>query len=290
MNDLLQASGYAALVYLTFNYLVSFGSGKPLVEWINPGRHYLPFLAGGLFGLAYTLLLRASQKYDRQFLDLLAALVSAEPSRSEVIGTVMFLVLGVSVLLLWLWCLWKLPRDPRTFNRNPKDLAAEFRRALRHFVRWKGGIDFVLLCEVRGGGHTPLADGADERAIAHGLARLPAIGTVQVARDPKKAAAEQREIWLAQAKRIFDELPRLDALVVGSRQGANVALSFDVRYGAVFFEVLERPDAAAGGDGVWLYLFAATLNEHEVSTMTAGRLFYALADAVRHIRRGVTKK
>ena len=47
MQELLQASGYAALVYLLFSYLVSFGSGRPLVEWINPGRRFLPLLAAG---------------------------------------------------------------------------------------------------------------------------------------------------------------------------------------------------------------------------------------------------
>ena len=290
MNDLLQASGYAALVYLTFNYLVSFGSGKPLVEWINPGRHYLPYLAFGLLALAYTLLARAVHKYDRGYADLLSALVSTEAARFEVIGTVMFVVLAVSILLLWLWCKWNLPRDPRTFNPNPKDLVAEFRRAIRHFVRWKGGLDYAFLCEVRAGRHTRVAEGADDKDIAAGVARLPAVGTAEVALDPKKAAAIQKELWQAQARRIFDDLPRLDADVIGCRQGSNVTLSFDVRYGAFFFEVIERPDAAAGGDGVWLYLFAACLNQHEVSTMTAGRHFYWLADAVRHVRRGVTKK
>lgn len=290
MNDLLQASGYAALVYLTFNYLISFGSGKPLVEWINPGRHYLPFLAFGLLGLAYTLLARAVQKYDRGYGDLLGALVSTEAARFEVIGTVMFAVLALSVLLLWFWCKWNLPRDPRTFNPNPTDLHAEYGRAIRHFVRWRGGLDYAFLCEVRDGTHTLVAEGADDRDIAVGVGRLPAIGAAAVKLDPRKAAADQKVLWVAQAKRIFDDLPRMDADVIGCRQGANVTLCFDVRYGAFFFEVMERPTGTPGEDGVWLYLFAACLNQHEVSTMVAGRHFYWLADALRHIRRGVTKK
>jgi len=290
MNDLLQASGYAALVYLTFNYLVNFGSGKPLVEWINPGRHYLPLLSGGLFALGYTLLNRAVNKYDEVSTDLLSALVNAQAARSEVIGTVMFGVLGVSVLLLWVWCLWKLPRDPRTFNSNPKVLAVEFGRAIRHYVRWQGGLDYAFVCEVRADIHTRLAETADDRDIAVGVSRLPSVGTVSVALDKKKAAAAQRELWVEQAKRIFHHLPHLDGLVNASRQGANVTLAFDLKYGAFFFEVIERPDAAAGGDGVWLYLFATCLNQHEVTSMTANRHFYALADAIRHIRRGVMKK
>lgn len=290
MNDLVQASGYAALVYLTFNYLITFGSGKPLVQWINPGRHYLPWLSAGLFTLGYTLLTRAANKYDQGSSDLLAALISAESARSEVIGTVMFGVLGISVLMLWLWCQWNLPRDPRTFNSNPKVLADEYRRAVRHFIRWKGGLDYAFVCEVRGGLHSRLAEGSDDRDIAVGVSRLPAVGTAEVALDKKRAAAAQRALWNEQARRLFDDLPRLDTLVAGCRQGANVALAFDVRYGAFFFEVIERPDAVAGGDGVWLYLFATCLNQHEVTTMTAGRHFYALADAIRQIRRGVMKR
>lgn len=290
MNELLQASGYAALVYLTFNYLVSFGSGKPLVEWINPGRHYLPWLTVGLLGLAYTLLVRAAYKYRRDHTDLLAALFNSEAAQFEVIGTVMFAVLALTVLLLWFWCKWNIPRDPRTFNPNPKDLVAEFGRAIRHYVRWKGGLDFAFLCEVRGGTHVVLAEGADEKEIATGLGRLPAVGTAVVAEDPRKAVANQMELWRYQAKRVFEDLPRLDSDVIGCRQGANVTLSFDVKYGAFFFDVVERPDTTAGGDGVWLYLFAACLNQHEVTTLTAGRHFYTLAETIRHIRSGVAKK
>ena len=79
MQELLQASGYAALVYLLFNYLVSFGSGRPLVEWINPGRRYLPLLAIGLLGVAYSLLLRGVWRYQAGHLDLLQQLVNEEP-------------------------------------------------------------------------------------------------------------------------------------------------------------------------------------------------------------------
>jgi hypothetical protein len=289
MNDLLQASGYAALVYLAFNYLVSFGSGKPLADWINPGRHYLPWLAAGLFGLGYSLLARAAARYDQKHADLLSALVNAESARYEVIGTVMFAVLGLTTLLLWVWCVWNLPRDPRTFNPNPKDLTAEFRRAVRHYVRWKGGLDYAFVCEVRNGDHARLAEGSTDGDIARGVARLPAVGTAEVQLDPRKAAATQKELWQQQAKRVFDDLHRLDGLVVGSRQGVNVCLSFDVRYGAFYFEMLERPDPDAGGD-VWLYLFATCLNEHDVNSMTASRHFYMLAEALRHVRRGVTKR
>ena len=85
------------------------------------------------------------------------------------------------------------------------------------------------------------------------------------------------------------EMPRLDDLVRSVRQGLNVTICFDVRFGAFFFELIER-DEAKPESPTCLYLFGATLNEHEVSTMTAGRHFYSMAEAIRHIRRGVTKR
>ena len=34
MGEVIQATGYAAIVYVMFNSVISFGSGRPLVEWI----------------------------------------------------------------------------------------------------------------------------------------------------------------------------------------------------------------------------------------------------------------
>src|SRR5579885_2706905 len=127
MNDLLQATGYAALVYLLFNYLISFGSGRPLVEWINPGRKYLPVLAVTLAGGAYTALLVATRKYHQSHAELLVKLVSEEKAPPEVVGALSFLTFGLAVFMLAVWCWWFLPRDPRTFSPNPKDVVAEYR-------------------------------------------------------------------------------------------------------------------------------------------------------------------
>lgn len=295
MNELIQAAGYAAIVYLLFNYAVSFGSGRPLTDAINPNRRFLPVAAVGLFGSAYGLLvkgvysanehLEAGAPRVSQF-DLLRQLVSDEKARPEVVGAVSFVVFGLSLLLLWFWCYWRLPRDPRTFSPNPKDLPAEYRRALRHFVRWQGGLDFAMVCEVRDGTHTTLAEGADDRDIARGVARLPAFGSGVITLDPAKMAGEQKERWRLESRRLFDHLPELDELVTPVRQGKNIGLCFDVRYGALFLEVLARPDETGN---VWLYLFGASLNQHEVSSQTASRHFTGLVQSIRHIRSGLTK-
>lgn len=287
MNELLQAAGYAALVYLLFNYAISFGSGRPLTDAINPNRRFLPLFALGLFGTAYSLLLKAGYRTHLTQAELLRQLLSEEKAQSEVVGAVSFVVFAGAVLLLWLWCWWNLPRDPKTFNPNPKDLAAEYRRVLSHYVQWAGGLDYAFLCEVRDGRHLVLGEGAADRDIARGVSRLPTVGTVEFTLAPSRAVEQQKESWKSESRKMFDELPRLDDLVLPVRQGQNVTLCFDVRYGAFYFEVLERPDLASG---VWLYLFAASLNQHEVSTMTAGRHYYALAQAIRHVRSGVAKK
>jgi hypothetical protein len=295
MNELLQAAGYAALVYLLFNYAVSFGSGRPLTDAINPNRRFLPVAAVGLFGSAYGLLVKGVYTANEHLppdaprvtqLDLLRQLVSDEKARAEVVGSVSFVVFGLSLLMLWFWCFWRLPRDPRTFSQNPKDLRAEYARALRHYVRWEGGLDFAMLCEVRDGAHVVLAEGAADADIARGLARLPAFGSGVIQLDPAKMAAEQKDRWRVESRKLFDHLPELEEMVLPVRQGKAVGVCFDVRYGAMFVEILDRPDDTGS---VWLYLFAASLNQHEVTTQTATRHFAGLVQAVRHVRGGLSK-
>lgn len=295
MSEIFQAAGYAAIVYLLFNYAVSFGSGRPLTDAINPNRRFLPLAAAGLFGSAYGLLVKGVYAANENLapgaphvsqVDLLRQLVSNEKARPEVVGTVSFVVFGLALLMLWFWCYWRLPRDPRTFSQNPKHLHAEYARALRHFVRWPGGLDFAMICEVRDGAHAVLAEGADDKDITRGVGRLPAFGSGVFPLDPVKIAAEQKDRWRMECRRLFDHLAELDELVLPVRQGRNVGLCFDVKYGALFLEVLDRPDETSN---VWLYLFGATLNQHEVTTQTASRHFAGLSQAVRHIRGGVSK-
>ena len=287
MNDLLQATGYAAIVYLLFNYLVTFGSGRPLVEWINPGRKYLPLLAGTLYGGAYGLVWKATHKGNgKTYLQLWSELIGEERAPPEVLGAVSFTVFATSVVLLYLWCLWTLPRSPQTFNPNPKDLLREYTRALRHYVRWSGGLDFAMLAEVRGGELVVVAEGGHDGSIGRGLNRLPGVhaGTPGGGPPPPEAVAAQKQIWKDLALDLFRRWPDLDRIVGPARQGRNIGIGFDLRYGAVYVEVLEDDPAAVG-----VFLFAATLNQHEVTTLSAARHFAMLATAVRHIRGGVAK-
>jgi hypothetical protein len=290
MNDLLQATGYAALVYLLFNYLVTFGSGRPLVEWINPGRRYLPLLAFTLIFGAYGSLRVASARHQETQLELLRDLIGKERAKPEVVGATSFIVFGVALLLLYFWCWWTLPRAPQTFNANPKDLVREYRRALRHYVRWAGGLDYAILAEVRSGTLVVVAEGADDAHISRGLNRLPG---VHAGATPGAAASadlmRQKQIWKDLALDLFRRWPDLDQILNPARQGRTIGVSFDVRYGAIYAEMLEDEPAAAGEIPTGIFLFAASMNQHEVGTLTAAKHFAMLNASVRHIRSGVAK-
>lgn len=289
MNDLLQATGYAAIVYLLFNYLVSFGSGRPLVEWINPGRKYLPLLAMTLFGGAYTSLLLATRKYKEGHLELLQKLVSEEKAPPEVVGALSFLTFGMALVLLFFWCWWFLPRAPQTFSANPKELVAEYRRALRHYVRWSGGLDFALLAEVRDGQLRVVAEGEDNRAILRGLNRLPGVHTALSGKQRAADIEAQKQLWRKLAADLFGRWKAFDEALLPVRQGVNVGISFDVRYGAVYAEMVEEGTGNAGTHPVAVFLFATTMNQYEVSTLNAAKHFAMLSQALRHIRTGVAK-
>jgi hypothetical protein len=281
MNDLLQATGYAAVVYLIFNYLVTFGSGRPLVEWINPGRRYLPLLATVMVGGAYSSLRFASAKHQETTLELLHDLIGKERAKSEVVGAVSLLTFGAAITLTWLWCWLFLPRSPLTFSPNPKDVLKEYARAVRHYTRWAGGLDFAMLCRVRNGALEPVAESVSERDIKRGLVRLPG-GTTDPAR-----VLQQREAWRALAGDLVTKWPDLNRLLQPAGQGKNVAVHFDVRYGAVYAEMIDEEHDPTCGSPVGVFLFAASLNEHEVKSLNAAKHFTLLGQAVRHIRRGV---
>jgi hypothetical protein len=288
MNDLLQAVGYAAIVYLLFNYLVSFGSGRPLVEWINPGRKYLPFLAAALIGGMYGLLRFAVAKYQKGYAELLQKLITEEKAPPEVMGALTFVTIGAAVLMLAAWCWWFLPRAPQTFSPNPRDLVAEYRRALRHYVRWAGGLDFAILCEVRGGKLQVIAEGASDKAILRGLNRLPGVHTAVEGQHAPDIEAQKR-IYREFAAELFDRWGQLNEVVAPARHGTNVAINFDLRYGALYAEMIEEGTAPGGTHPVGIFLFAAALNQHEVNTLSAARHFWMLSQAIRHIRTGVAK-
>lgn len=288
MSELLQAVGYGAIVYMLFNVLISFGSRRPLYEWINPGRHYLPVLAFTMFGAAYTTLRIATGRYGETQSELLMHLVTDHEAMPEVIGAVSFVSFGLAVLVLAGFCWFTLPRSPKTFSPDPRDLLAEFRRATRHYVRWRGGLDFAVLCEVRIDVVQVIAEGASDKAILRGLNRLPGVHTDMSGKQTSDINV-QKQIWREMAENIFHKWKNFNEVVATTRQGSNISVCFDLRYGAIFAEMIEEPSEGDGGLDVGLFLFAASLNQHEVTNLAAARHFAMLGEAIRHIRTGITK-
>lgn len=298
MNEFLEAFAWVALVSYSFNVLISFASGRPMVEWINPGRHYLPGLALALLMSGYGLLARATWKHHLSYSELLHKLLSEERAVPEVVVGMGLAIFSVAVLLLYGWCWWFLPRDPNTFSSNPRQLTREYARALRHYVRWRGGLDFAAVLELHGGELVPVAESADPKDIARGLERIPRGAPV----TPDEATT-QVKTWLALANQLWSRWETFTDAVRGAGQGKCMAASFDLAFGAVFLRVVEepisppRPVAQPGEDpgqpappqgGV--FLFAACLNQHEVNTLTAGSHYTLLYRALRHIRHGIISR
>ena len=290
MDDLLKATGYAAIVYFLFNYHITFGSGRPQVEWINPGRQYLPLLALTMLGGAYgSLRIAALRTPDRSQLELLKKLVTEEKAPAEVVGAMSMVTFAVAIMMLACWCWWTLPRAPQTFSANPRNLRKEYLRALKHYVRWKGGMDFAIICELRYGQLEVVAKAASDWDILRGMNRLPGINTA-IDKAALPLVEGQINAWVDLARNLASNWTNTDAVLATARQGNTVAVQYDMRYGAVFAEMLEQQSSEPGTIQVGLFLFAVTLNEYEVRTLMAHRHFSMLSLAIRHIRTGVTRK
>jgi hypothetical protein len=303
MNDFLEAFAWVALLSYTFNVLVSFASGRPMVEWINPGRHYLPGLAGTLLLTGYGLLTRARWKHQTSYTDLLQRLISEERAVPEVVVGLGLAFFAVAVLLLYVWCWWFLPRDPRTFSSNPKNLTKEYARALRHYVRWKGGLDFAAVMELKGGVLVPIAQAVDPKDVLRGLMRIPRGEPHVSAGKEMEAVTAQTATWLALANQLWAKWEEFHATLAPVGQGHCVATCFDVAFGAMFLRVVEeplngrRPTPGASPENPpaepphgGVFLFAAALNQHEVNTMTAATHYTLLYRALHHIREGIVSR
>ncbi|HEX4609767.1 MAG TPA: hypothetical protein VH092_16325 [Urbifossiella sp.] len=287
-RDLASAAGFAAVAYALFNILISFGSGRPVAEWINPHRRYLLSLAAVLLLGAGTLLLRGAQRHTTSAEALLTDLIHHERAKPEAVGAMSFGLFAGTLLALYFWCRWLYPRDPSTFSTDVTDLKAECRRAMRHYIRWSHQLDYAALFAVEGGKvEKQTCFHLAEKAIA---ARMGRVDCMQLApgADPNKAVGAQLIRWDDLATRIFAAWGDLDKLVAPARQGVNALLVFDLEFGGVFVEQLQE-FAAPSGERVRVFLFAVCLDQYGIDSSVAGRYYTFLARAVRHIRTGGCK-
>ena len=288
LTDLFNAAAWVAIVYVVFNAVISFRSGRPLVESVNQHRHYLLPFAGTLVVVAAALTHRASLKYHADVPELLEKLVREEKAPAEVIGAVSCVLFALALVLVYVWCRQFLPRDPRTFAQDAYRPHDEYRRAMRHYIRWSRQLDYVVIFEVSAAGVTKLA----QESLGHKplFRRLQKVDPMRIAGDATDARAEaekQKARWDDRALAIIKQWGEFDKLLVPARQGENVHIFFDVEYGGVFVERLKGYRTEDGTE-VQVYLFAACVDEHGISTATAASYFRKMCDAIKYIRGGST--
>lgn len=285
VRDLASAAGFAAVAYGLFNVLISFGSGRPVAEWINPHRRYLLPLAATLLVAAGGFLERAALKYQTASVALLRSLVRTEGAKPEVIGAVSFALLALTLVVLYGYCRWFHPRDPSSFSPDAPDLRTEYRRAMRHYIRWSRQLDYAALFSVQG----DRAEKTVHFALPpkEVLSRMRRVDGMKVTDGPEAATAvvEQLARWDALATRCFSQWPALDALVAPARQGENVLILLDLQFGGVFVEVLQE-FSADDGSKVRVFLFVVCLNQSGLDSAAATRFYALLGRAIRHIRSG----
>lgn len=267
------ASGlYGVLVAVT-------GQRQFLIKAVNP--HRLTWLIAGVSVLwvGLSLMRWEAQGWDAyKWARLFTQLVSEAPTSVRVKIASVALFFGLVLIVLVLWCVVVLPRDPSTFRR-PEDRRAAF----RYYVRWlRGGLDFALLG--LGDGEV-LEQEASPRQIQACCVNLP---KVKVGDEPPRhrTAQDQIELWRQVAARVHHRMRDLDALVEGASQGHNRRLVFDCEYGGMFFRYLRLPDPTSELD-TGLYLFAATLNQAEMLNGRAEHHFHLLLDALNNIDRAI---
>lgn len=288
VRDLASAAGFAAVAYALFNILISFGSGKPLAEWINPHRRYLLSLAAILLMGGGTLLLRGAARHGVTPEALLLDLIREERAKAEAVGAVSFALLAVTLVVLYFWCRWILPRDPSTFSPGAFDVRAEYRRAMRHYLKWSRQLDYAALFTVEGGRvEKQAAFTLPTKTVFGHMTRVDSMAFPPGV-DPAKAVEDQLAKWDDFAARCFDKWGDLDQLVAPARHGDNVLILFDLQFGGVFVELLQE-FASPTGEKVRVYLFVVCLNQYGLDSAIASRYYSMLAQAIRHIRTGSGK-
>ncbi|MCE9566722.1 MAG: hypothetical protein K8U57_32355 [Planctomycetes bacterium] len=285
IRDLASAVGFAAIAYGLFNVLISFGSGRPVAEWINPHRSYLLSLAAVLLVTAAGLLQRGSQKHQTPPAAMLEALVRTEGAKPEAVGATSFALLAATLVGLYAYCRWFHPRDPRSFSPDAPDLRTEYRRAMRHYIRWSRQLDYAAMFSIEGErSEKSVHEALPEKEV---FARMRRVDGMKVADgvDPASTVGEQLARWDALATRCFSQWPGLDTLVAPARQGENVLIFFDLQFGGVFVELIQE-FSSDDGSKVRVFLFAVCLNQAGLDSASATRIYSLLGRAIRHIRSG----
>lgn len=276
LSDLLVVMGllsgmYAILVALT-------GQRQFLVKAVNPHRWTWLIAGFSVFWVGITVMRWEAQSWAADvWLDLFGKLVSdaATPARVKIAS--LAILFSILLIILVVWCVIFFPRDPSTFA-NPKDRRAAF----RYYIRLRGGLDFAMLSL---GDGERLEEEVDRHGIEAWCMNLP---KVKVGDDAPRIRTpeDQLEFWRQLASKLHTEMQSLDELISIVHQGRNCRLIFDCEYGGLYFCYLRLPNPGSKVD-TSLYLFAATLNQTEVTSGRAEQHFELLRDAMHHIDRSI---
>ena len=262
---------YAVLVALT-------GQRQFLLRAVNP--HRLTWLIAGASVLWVGLSLmrwEAGNWEPHTWGGLFVQLVSDEPTPVRVKVASLALFFSVLLAVLVLWCVVFSPATPAPSAARPT--------ASRRSATTSGcAAGSTSRCSPWGTGNAWRKRPTSGRS-RRGARNLP---KVKVGEEPPRArtAKDQVEFWRQLAARVHERMKELDQLVETAHQGHNRRLVFDCEYGGLFFRYLRLPDPANQVD-TGLYLFAATLNQTEMTNGRAEQHFQLLLDALHHIDRAV---
>jgi hypothetical protein len=251
------------------------GLGRPIVRSLLNANRSAGLLVGlgFLFAAAGLLKDQTGSSNPAAWGTVLTHLVTEEKSSGHVMLAGFALLNGVTVLALVGYCRLTLPRDPATFNRW-KDLP----RLVPYYVRLSGGLDFAVVIRLA------KTTGAEPQTLALGLNVRELQPRLEVLMPPR-SAEKQVEWWTQTAVRLHHEFDRMNGVLDVGGQGHCRRILFDVQYGGFMFEYVRPPEV---GTDV-LFVFAATLLQHEVDNRQFETHFDLLVRAVRCAAGGAEK-
>lgn len=251
-----------------------------LIKAVNPHRGTWLIAAVSILWVGISLLRWEATSWDLStWGSLMSQLVTDQPTAPRVKVGSMAIFLSAVFLVLVVWCLAFLPRDPSTFRR-PGDRKAAF----KYYVeKLPGGLDYAQLAW---GDGERLEEAADRKHIQQMCPHLPKIQVSENEPPRTRSVEEQVQFWREMGGIIHERMSELDSLIEHAHHGRNRRIAFDAEYGGFFFKYLRLPDPRNKIDK-GLYLFAATLNQEALDSQTAEEHFHLLLQALQHIDRSV---
>jgi hypothetical protein len=206
---------------------------------------------------------------------IFSALVTDKPMTVQAKMATVAIFGGLLFLLLLLWCVISLPRDPITFRR-PEDR----KKAFKYYIsQLKIGLDYAVL--MRNDGEI-LEEAWCTSEINRRLEFLPRLVMTEGGDKSIRTLNDQLIFWRETAAMIHRKMGLLDEVVALAKQGSNLRMVFDIEYGGMFFSYLSLPDARTVNPDKF-YLFGATLCQDQMNTKTADQHFAMLMQSLRKI-------